>query len=337
MFGGHFGGYYGDDAADAFMHTQHSGPFSQTLRAYSFPANLLNTRPTLPYTGKIILPQSSLHRLSALQTTYPMIFRLTNPTTSTSTHSGVLEFTAEEGRCYLPPWLMSTLGLSSGAYINITSTSLPLGKYVKIQPQSTQFLDISDPKAVLEHALRGYTTLTKDDIFVFRYNDQDYDIKVVETKPETPDGGISVVETDLEVDFEAPKGYVEPDYKSMNQSTTPASGSVPKATLDSVQQHIKHDPTSFASFSGSGNVLRSKPTNINANNAQNITASSSGKSAGPPPALHLPPGKLFFGYPVIPLKKNNSENGSEEDGNPEGKKGIFEGEGKTLKGARRGG
>ena len=36
---------------------------------------------------------------------YPMLFKITNDTTGTSTHCGVLEFVAEEGRAYLPRWV----------------------------------------------------------------------------------------------------------------------------------------------------------------------------------------------------------------------------------------
>ncbi|KAJ3143828.1 hypothetical protein HK101_003036 [Irineochytrium annulatum] len=50
-----------------------------------------------------------------------------------------------------------------------------------------------------------------------------------------------------------------------------------------------------------------------------------------PAALHLPPGKLFFGYPVVPLKKAGEE-GGEEAREPQ-----FGGEGKTLRAARKSG
>ena len=49
--------------------------------------------------------------------------------------------------------MMQTLQLESGQLVHIKNASLSLGKFVKIQPQSVDFLDISDPKAVLEQAL----------------------------------------------------------------------------------------------------------------------------------------------------------------------------------------
>jgi len=37
---------------------------------------------------------------------YPMLFKLTNNRAHRVTHCGVLEFVADEGRVYLPYWVM---------------------------------------------------------------------------------------------------------------------------------------------------------------------------------------------------------------------------------------
>lgn len=65
--------------------------------------------------GKIFLPASALDKLTTLHITYPMLFELINGVKSKRTHSGVLEFIAEEGRCYLPHWVR-TCFLSSKDY-----------------------------------------------------------------------------------------------------------------------------------------------------------------------------------------------------------------------------
>lgn len=50
---------------------------------------------------------------------------------------------------------------SPGSHLSITSglqvrnVSLPKGTYVKLQPHTTDFINISNPKAVLETTLRG--------------------------------------------------------------------------------------------------------------------------------------------------------------------------------------
>jgi hypothetical protein len=44
--------------------------------------------------------------------------------------------------------MMMTLLMEPGQLVHVKSTSLPLGSFVKLQPQSVDFLDITDPKAV---------------------------------------------------------------------------------------------------------------------------------------------------------------------------------------------
>ena len=73
---------------------------------------------------------------------------------------------------------MQTLLLEPGDLVQIKSTDLPPGSKIKLQAQSTSFLDISDPKAVLENAFRNFSCLTKGDIFTFSYNDQIYEMAV---------------------------------------------------------------------------------------------------------------------------------------------------------------
>src|ERR1700709_2501482 len=105
--------------------------------------------------------------------------------------------------------MMETLLVEMGDILQIKSTSLQPATLVKLQPQSTNFLDISDPKAVLEKAFRDFATLTQDDIFKFKYNDTVYEVAVLEVKPKSEKMGVSMLETDVSVDFAPPVGYVE--------------------------------------------------------------------------------------------------------------------------------
>ena len=97
----------------------------------------------------VIMPPSALARLTQLDLEFPFMFKLSNPSNpAASTHAGVLEFIAEEGVCHLPHWMMQTLRLNEGDPIRVMGTELPKGKFVKLQPQTVHFLEISDPKAV---------------------------------------------------------------------------------------------------------------------------------------------------------------------------------------------
>ena len=46
------------------------------------------------------------------------------------------------------------------------------------------FLDISNPKAVLETTLRGFSCLTKGDCICLHYNNKRYYIDITETRPQ---------------------------------------------------------------------------------------------------------------------------------------------------------
>lgn len=46
------------------------------------------------------------------------------------------------------------------------------------------FLDISNPKAVLETTLRGFSCLTKGDCICLHYNNKKYYIDIIEARPD---------------------------------------------------------------------------------------------------------------------------------------------------------
>lgn len=59
--------------------------------------------------------------------------------------------------------------------------------------------------------MRNFSTLTVGDMVQINYNNKIYEIQVLEVRPNHPEhSGISIIETDLEVDFAPPVGYVEP-------------------------------------------------------------------------------------------------------------------------------
>jgi ubiquitin fusion degradation protein 1 len=90
----------------------------------------------------------------------------------------VLEFTAPEGTCYLPFWMMSNLALAEGRMIRVRNVSLPKATFVKFQPQHVDFLEISNPRAVLEYKLRSFSCVTVGDVLTFSYNNRKYHLEV---------------------------------------------------------------------------------------------------------------------------------------------------------------
>jgi ubiquitin fusion degradation protein 1 len=169
---------------------------------------------------KILLPPSAFDTLARLQVDYPMLFRLSSSVDNRMTHSGVLEFTAEEGTCYIPFWMMQNLLIEEGSVITVTNVSLPKATFVKLQPQSVDFLEISNPRAVLEHALRNFSCVTKGDIIQVPYNNRNYHLALKDVQPQD---AACIIETDCNVDFDAPVGYKEPDYSASAANSANAS------------------------------------------------------------------------------------------------------------------
>lgn len=53
------------------------------------------------------MPSSALDRLSRLEVSYPMMFKLVNEEMDNlSTHCGVLEFSSPEGIIHVPQWVL---------------------------------------------------------------------------------------------------------------------------------------------------------------------------------------------------------------------------------------
>jgi len=199
FFGGGYGGGFGAfDSNRRFEEQYHCYSV-----AYAGKSHLENG-------DKILLPPSSFDTLARLQVDYPMLFRLSSSVDNKTTHSGVLEFTAEEGTCYIPFWMMQNLLIEEGSVITVTNISLPKATFVKLQPQSVDFLEISNPRAVLEHALRNFSCVTKGDIIQLPYNNKNYHFELKEVEPQD---AACIIETDCNVDFDAPVGYKEPDYR----------------------------------------------------------------------------------------------------------------------------
>jgi ubiquitin fusion degradation protein 1 len=112
------------------MQARVNRPFNEYYRCYSTSRLPGPTRDNVEYGGKgtanrwkvilivVILPPSALDKLSMLpyqdgvtyktarlNISYPMLFEVRNRNGNTLTHCGVLEFVAEEGRCYIPKWV----------------------------------------------------------------------------------------------------------------------------------------------------------------------------------------------------------------------------------------
>lgn len=270
--------------------------FEQSYRCY--PASFIE-KPQIESGDKIIMPPSALDRLASLHIDYPMLFELRNAATERVSHCGVLEFIAEEGMIYMPYWMMENLLLQEGDIVRVKNVTLPKGTYVKLQPHTKDFLDISNPKAILETTLRNYSCLTTGDSIMVAYNNKKYYIDIVETKPSH---AISIIETDCEVDFAPPLDYKEPEkpVPSVPSSKAPAQVEEDPAPAEpkfnpftGVGRRLDGKPLSYQPPSVSSFLAKDKQPDAVARGNKQLSAGSGSQTTS-----HQTSGKLVFGSNV---------------------------------------
>ena len=205
----------------------------------------------LQYSSNIILPLSFLDRLSRLDLPFPWTFDIIcdpdtgNPGTK-HIYASVLDFTSDERQVKMPEWMIKYLNLSVGDTVLIQPIVLPRGKLIKIQPQNPSFLNITDVKYALETVLRDYPVLTKDAIIPVSFDDVCHELLIMDIRDASELSEslpcIYTIDTDLEVDFETPLGYVEPlpfvpcsiniqNYIFRKSNTSPAALRLPPGML----------------------------------------------------------------------------------------------------------
>jgi ubiquitin fusion degradation protein 1 len=64
-----------------------------------------------------------------LNIVYPMLFKLSNKKQNRTTHCGVLEFVADEGKIYIPYWMMQNLMLDEGGLIQVVPFNTSTAQY----------------------------------------------------------------------------------------------------------------------------------------------------------------------------------------------------------------
>ena len=180
---------------------------------------------------------------------------------------------------------------------------------------------------------------------------------VLETKPSGSKNAVSVLETDLEVDFAPPVGFEESQRAS--GTSTPGSvvgGKLPAGGLlhsqGTMAQAINYgaiapESTDAAAgaravssnfLSGGQRLNAKKGSKAPTPNPSTPTPGASNPQHPPPPArktngpqpLRLPPNQLFFGYAIKPPKPRDENGQVIPEDQPK-----FQGIGQTLRGKKK--
>lgn len=240
---------------------------------------------------KIFLPPSAFERLARMAVDYPMLFEVTNNRNGRRTHCGVLEFSSDEGFTYMPFGMMRNLGLDETNLVTVKNVSLRKATFVKFQAQSVDFLEVANPRALLEVALRAYTCLTVGDIVRIPHAGRNFDLEVREV---VPDGQASIIETDCNVDFEEPVGYKESKYaeyerkkqeENAKKAADAAAAEAASRTLQKARVESETGQAKFTPFAGSAKRIDGKQASsgsastVKANGSSLSTASAAALSS----------------------------------------------------------
>jgi len=312
-----------------------SGKFKKKYKCHSM---ALLEKDNMDDSGKVVLPQSALNDMAILNITYPMMFKIWNPSKPQQfTHCGVIEFTTAEGIIGLPYWMMKQLGVEETGFVEIENVTLPKGKYFRIQPHQKAFLDNANPKIVLEKRLRDYSRLTQGDVIRIEHNKKKYSFNIVEVKPETGNGkAISIVETDVSFEFDKPLDSLEEEL-TKPQSTTPVTTTQALSPMESGNKTAPKDiPSNNSSntttassppvFHGTGYTLKgtSKPTSP----SSSLVTSPTTLSKAPQQSTSTSSSSSTTKKPVY-----DSDPDSEDEDEKKNKKfSAFQGKGYSLKG-----
>lgn len=194
------------------------------------------------HSNKILLPSNVLHELitqDLFKENDILFFKVVNKQIEFGEVCSVHEFAASPGICHIPYHIMETLGLTEGEEVEIEKVSPPKGEYVKLRLHKTAFTELSNPKAILEKIMsEDYPVINQGQTIELNYKalGKVFKIDIMETQPEEI---ISIIDADLNVDFEAPLDYVEPP-------------TVRRVTFAAEDEKINSPPSQFVPFSGRG-------------------------------------------------------------------------------------
>ncbi len=140
--------------------------------------------------------------------------------------------------------------------MKVKNVSLKKATFVKFRARSVDFLDINNPRALLEVTLRNFTCLTVGDTIKINHLGKTFEFDVREVQP---NDAASIIETDCMVDFDEPLGYKNSKYAQHEQPEPSSLPIVPrvlqKAKIDEEQSV---EPSVFKPFAGSAKRIDGK-------------------------------------------------------------------------------
>ncbi|KAL8096167.1 hypothetical protein AgCh_037206 [Apium graveolens] len=160
--------------------------------------------------NKIIMPKAALDAVISMRNfEYPNAFKIINPLVRKYSYCGVIDYNGEDGNVYLPKWMLNSLLLQKGQFVNFECATLPKGTLLKLQPHNTKFImNLSNPREAMEKILKDFACVTTGDTIRVYHENKNYYLNIVEARPKKV---VSLIETDCEIEFTNALDHEEPE------------------------------------------------------------------------------------------------------------------------------
>ena len=218
-----------------------------------------NVLSQVKYSNKILLPEEIFRDLINKNNSTPFFFKIENIDMGYGQVCGVQEFSAPPGVVHVPYHIMEGLGISEGQHVEIQLVTPVNGTYIKIQPHTTEFINLSNPKAILEKILsEKYPVVTEGHTIAIYHPglQKVFYIDIIKTEPAPI---IKLLNVNVNVDFEKPLDYQESENMNVkNIENTPEEHTKSKIKENNIKRYKKTITYDMGKFPGRGFKLGDK-------------------------------------------------------------------------------
>ena len=180
--------------------------FIEVYRA--FPASLFGID-DINFPNSVILPPSALEKISKLKdfdkSDDQICFRILNIELNIQTYCTVLEFTAEEGTCFIPNEMFERLNLEEGQNVNLRNVKLKPGTFVLLKPHKTKLINNPNYKSIIKSNFNN-EIINEGHTISVKIGSNIYKLDIIKCEPTN----IIKINFDTEIQFETPKDYKKP-------------------------------------------------------------------------------------------------------------------------------
>tara|TARA_Y100000590_G_scaffold44185_1_gene47042 strand:- start:7333 stop:8112 length:780 start_codon:yes stop_codon:yes gene_type:complete len=213
--------------------------------------------------NRVLVPKSLLYKLSQYDNLkYPIHFKLNADFYKEDSDYkdyvySIYDYVEDIDNIYIPNEYYRDIDLDklleydNQIEIEIINYELPKAESITFKPFTSNFLSIKNPKVYLEaHLKKHYTVLFKNQIISTIYGKTFINIEILDTQP---DNIVSILETDVNVEFEAPYDYIDP--ATIDPSIVPRNKESKELKETKEKNTTDSDSDISVRFPGKGNKL----------------------------------------------------------------------------------